>query len=512
MEFIKQNFYKILLASLTSVVAFKLVEFIIKITTFPYQNELREGAPLSVYPLISQGGDPYMMENLPKYMDAYGIIYNLFTVPFANILGNDINTYRFFSLFCYIATLGLIYLALKKLALSKIQIILGLLTYVSFTLSMDFALAVRPDGLGLLLFLGSIIIPYYLNYNKVSIILSVLLSLLAFYTKLYYAFGIFYLAIHIFIFNSKLKGFITGFSGAFALGISILLIRKVSDLYFAITYSANANVGGVDYFYMINQFKAYAIYNWPLILVFLWLGIILIYRIRKFLSFKSAKKFFVENLNFKSLTKPLFNLNIPPYILALFVSIAIVYIRLGRGTGTYLTYYFQLISPFLILTIFYLFSKANFQKRFFELFIIGILIFGIVFNLKRLDAPRSDSNFKRIENLLSSDSKVLASPSMASILVDKNIDIVDSGQTEYFEFSSYSNFFIQTKAKEYKESINENIENQFYDYIIISPDGSNFAKNDLVDDHYKISESLTLEMPWADGQGQGWDLNIWVRK
>ena len=66
----------------------------IKIITFPYPLELREGAiKLSTHTLLN-GVNPYALANNPIYINGFGLLYNLLVLPFAALFGNLLQLHR----------------------------------------------------------------------------------------------------------------------------------------------------------------------------------------------------------------------------------------------------------------------------------------------------------------------------------------------------------------------------------------------------------------------------------
>ena len=87
----------------------------IKIITFPYPLELREGAiQLSTHALLN-GINPYSLINNPVYINPYGILYNLLVLPFAALFGNSLQLHRLIN---GLLILGQLFLMVKNHAIA----------------------------------------------------------------------------------------------------------------------------------------------------------------------------------------------------------------------------------------------------------------------------------------------------------------------------------------------------------------------------------------------------------
>lgn len=507
------NLRKILTAFIIGsfyLITFKLAQYIFRLVLFQYQNDYRGGEPQVIHTLLAQGGDPYQLLSQPMFTNVYGIIYNLLVYPFASLFGNEVEVYRLVSLFFQILIWIIFYFVLKKLKLNFTNRVLGVLLFIAFTLSMNYGIAARPDGVGQFFFLGSILIPFYFDFKRKSLLVALIFSLLALYTKVYYAFGILYLLAYLFAFKSKTKALVLGLIALVVIGTSWFGMQALEPLYFSNVYDANANVGGSVLSYALEQFVAYFHYN---IALFLILVVVVVYGVVT-KKFKASVNFpALKNLvHVRRLDKPLVDIDVPIFVISLLISIFLVYIRLGRGTGTFLTYYFQLISPFLILTFLWIAQRVNFPKKVLSTLLICVIGITILTNHTRLDLPRNEIGLKRVDELVQSDDLVLGSPGIASILVEKRVTVYDSGQSEYFELSKRTDPAVQYQVEQYKAKIAQMIANKEFDYIMLIDGDTPFATEEYIKKYYDIAESYTLEFPWADGQGQGWPFNIWVRK
>ena len=150
-----------------TIIGLLLLAIQIKIITFPYQLELREGAiQLSTQALL-KGINPYSLINNPIYINTYGILYNLVVLPFAGLFGNSLQLHRIINA---LFILGQLFLMAKVMRFQKtgwLAIFIALLFMWLGQIFLTSPLA-RPDIFGELLFLLTLFIPFIYKFNTPS--------------------------------------------------------------------------------------------------------------------------------------------------------------------------------------------------------------------------------------------------------------------------------------------------------------------------------------------------------
>ena len=178
----------------------------------PFSLEYREGANILPTEFLLQGKNPFDFSNNPQCTNLYGIFYNLLIFPFAKIWGATLLLHRLVAGFFLFANCLTIVIVLKK---NKIPFLIsctaGVMLYPLLLFPKTTTPLAGPHTLGMFLFLMTFYVPYFYNYSKTSLSISILSGLLAFYTKPYFLLGVPLTAFYIFLFKSKKNGALYGF-------------------------------------------------------------------------------------------------------------------------------------------------------------------------------------------------------------------------------------------------------------------------------------------------------------
>jgi len=249
----------------------------------------------------------------------------------------------------------------------------------------------RPDAFGEFLFLLIISFPFLKNFSNKSLVLSIILTILAFFTKPYYIIALPYLLTYLFLFISKKKAVIMGIIAATVSGIILFAVYKLSPIYLNDVISINSNSAVNEISWAIKQFIEFTLFNLPLIILLVSAAIFLMMKKRGFIKLKlnsfrqiKVKEFF----NLKKLDSPLFFYSKNYiFIFCSAISTLIIFFKLGRHTGAYMTYLYQLISPFFLIFIFQVIKliEDNLKMKRLAMILIGInLVLVLTFHFVHL--------------------------------------------------------------------------------------------------------------------------------
>jgi hypothetical protein len=206
----------------------------------PYQIEFREGASQVMTSFLLKWENPFTFENQPLGINNYGLGYNLAVLPFAALLGNTLRVHRLVTfIFILLSSLTGAFTIYK--IRRNISLALACGAFIMIGLMGRAGIGAFPSAMGTLLFLLAVLIPFLRSFDNTGLALSILFSLVAFYTKAYFvlAFGI--VASYLFLFISKKKGtaYILSFLGLFA--VSFAAVRFNFPLYFINTVIGNVS-------------------------------------------------------------------------------------------------------------------------------------------------------------------------------------------------------------------------------------------------------------------------------
>ncbi|HEU0297019.1 MAG TPA: hypothetical protein VFR47_30045 [Anaerolineales bacterium] len=481
----------------------------------PYQIEYREGAALVMTQILLTGENPFALENQPLGMNNYGIVYNLQVLPFAKLFGNTLMVHRSVSFFFLFASLLLVARTIWAVKKDALMSIVGGLFIVILWAGRG-GLGAFPSTMGAFLFLSAILIPFIYSFRYPSLIVSALLSILAFYTKPYFVIGFVVVAVYTFAFISKQKGVISGLFFLFAFGVIFLGVRYVFKMYFIDTFISNLSNASRSSEHLRSQLLELGKEFFPIIL--LWAAL-LIFSGSNFPPGNSFRKYISSRSSNLDIDAALFRVPINYFAVTfIFCFIGFVFV-LGLHMGSYMTSAYQLVVPPFIL---WLFQTLNSKNRFS---IIALcLLFG---NILLLDNILLHPSFLRqmdsvawsnLYHYVRSSHRVVNSPAVVSALIDAGISPLDSGQTEYYyNIKPYpdnvlfgpSYETVERNGITYRHAIQNAVRNQKFDTIFLTDGYGNLIPADTVSQYYMKVDTIILEMPQTD---QTWVIGVWEPK
>jgi len=493
---------KIIFALFLAFFALKLLHYHVSLINFPYSATLREGAMMTSTDALVHGLDPYDMSLQPNFMNPYGIIYPLLVWPLAKIFGTTLLVHRIVSAFSIIACCILVFLVLRKMSVPLLLNLWAILMlYASWLYQGTSTPSVDPGGTAMLFLLLTVFTPCFLRYSYKSLLLSALFAILAFYTKPYGVLGAPIICSYLFLFVSKKKSLAYGCLLLAFMTISVLFINQIFPAYFDNCFFTSLNMthawSRLDHLYF--QIDLYSkIYAWTLIL----LGI--------FIAWQGFKIYKTKDFTI------LKNDDIRLVSWAILWACFVLYTSLGRHTGATLWYFFQLLSPFLLIAAAWVFS----QNLLIDMIGVPFLIINLFTITSKLDYTlfnKNEPNWLAASTLLSQYPHVLASPILVPLLVEENKQVYDNGQTEYFlsgaDRPSWMQGFLKTDYRGYIQmakffrDIEHKVENKDFEIILLPPSLLPLGIDEAIHKNYKMVGNLVVLAPQ---DVRPYDITVWV--
>jgi hypothetical protein len=481
----------------------------IRLISFPYELEYREGAVLLTTEGLLHGINPYTLENNPIYINVYGAVYNLFVLPFAFLFGNSLALHRIVSALFTFCQVGLIIAILRQRKTSWLfAVIAGLFIWLGQMASTS-PLA-RPDTLGEFLFLCSLFIPYYFGFKPLSVIFGVVFGIIGFYTKPYFILGIPILLGYIFLFISKKEAILGGIGSLIGLVATALIVNRFFEAYFLNTIYSHIADAGDSLPYLIGQIITFAQNYWSILLVsgLGLLGLVVKAEIRTISR--------LLKIDISHLARPLLALEFNFFIFCLIPPAILIISSMGKHTGATQIYFYQLLTPFVMIPFISWVNSMNWQKG----FVLVLVMINLITHSLQTLAPDLDFSvtpgWNRLTQILSNRSHVLNSPVSVSILTSINQPVMDSGQTWYYRKISMTPSWFYPDLDHWKQidrdflnSIQTDISQKRYDLIMLDPMNKYQIDTNLVQTYYQQDGEITVEMPHTS---QIWRIELWVPK
>jgi hypothetical protein len=492
---------------------FRLLVYHFYLITFPYPAMLREGAIMTTTQALVKGMNPYAFVLQPEYTNVYGIIYPLLVWPWDKLFGTTLLVHRIVTAVFIMASCVLFFLVLKKM---KVPLLLNmwavLMLYASWLYPGTSTPCVDPAVTGMFLLLLTIFIPWFCRYSYKSLVISVLCGVLAFYTKQYTMLGTVIMGLYLFLFISKLKGIFYGILSLALASLSAVMVNRLFPAYFDNCFFGHINMepswSTMERLYM--QINLYShLHQWMLILM----GFFILWHAFKYsvsLRTKPPIKTFGGKLRdllkeiASSLKNDPRNDNIILILYAGVISALVLYKSLGRHNGATLWYFFQLLSPFLLMGSAWLFSRTVF----WPLLCLPVL----VYNLHILTLDENYKWFKKdmpgwpeISHVVDQYQNILNSSLIAPLLIEQGKQVTDNGMSEYFgsggERTSWTKYFFKEDPRVdiqlglFFKKIRERVENKQFDLIILQPSLLPLGVDEDVKKFYKYEGGLELYAP-----------------
>jgi hypothetical protein len=462
-----------------------------------YPNEYREGAMLMTTKLLLAGGNPYALAQQPQYTNVYGIFYPLVTAPLAFFMGVSLPVHRIVSAVFMLGSAGILYLVMERLKVSFFYRMAALGIFYGHSIySCSYA---YPNGLGLFLLLITIFVPWWYEYGKVSLIISIMAGILGFLTKPYFVLGIPYLFVYLFFTQRSMAVKYALTTIISFLGVMAIVIWQF-PLYIYNTLLIHNNVAGNNINYMLAQLQTYARDNILLII----LGLFILWHQRKNISNSLVKSFDLVNT-------------------CLGLSLLLFITKLGLHEGAWISYLHHLVSPFAIVSLFTIFSNHDrLQGKNKPYQLVSYLLILIAVGQLRSPSflpdisPKIYENWAAIDRIISNHQKVLSVPVVAPILLAQNKEVWDNGESEYFIDGIDPQRDPQLKQQDdnYRQTIKNKILNREYDLVVANSGiyTGRFIDSKALNTSYRKINNIKLSHGFIKESWRHWEVDLYVPK
>lgn len=508
---------------LTVVVIFllgRLLLFHYHLIVYPYQAEYREGADLLLTSAFARGIDPYALAVQPQYANAYGFVSNLLAAPFVALWGPSFAPGRALTALADLLSFLLLIAVMRRLGVPRLLCVVGAILFDVGLILDGSSIFARPDGLGLLLFLASLCLPWLDHYSFRSMVVSLVLALIVFHTKLYFLLGTFCLGLYVFLFISKRRAIVYGLILLLLLGVSAWIIDQRADFYFT-----------NNFFVYLGQSEdpAWAVEQFQTMFTFyglLWLTLILGLGLNFLLSWRATGRLIPDRTTIKSepsqarkrvslnlfrLSRPLIeNVDSPLalFILSACVVAVLLYLKLGRNRGANYTYYCQLLVPIALVVVFTLLARLRRVRALIVLALIPTVLLTGQANVAELaNGPADSSAWAHLAQVMATRHNVLSAPVLTGLLIQNQLPVYDSGSSEFFQFGYDAQHDISALYKRYQSMLRIGIYLRAFDMVVSSQSLSLMFDREDLTLTYRPMETVSLRMPYTS---QTWELVLWV--
>ena len=471
-----------------------------RLIAFPYQIEFREAAILQTTEALRNGVDIYDDENLPRYYNLFGIAYNIVALPFSYLPFDEIHEHRVVTALCIFGLVVLCLLAMRRLRVPWWMALPAMVSIYVMFLYGHLPIP-RPDAFGTLVYALALLLPFFYRYRLWSLVVSAALAVLGLYTKLYFVVAFPIVAIYVFLFINKRNAIVSsGFFFLLLIG-SIALVDAAAPNYFRSVVLVADNATTYTHLMIYLQLRDFFLRLTPGYVALFAIGAAMF-----LLQVIKTKRVgdFIPKFSLASWRNGLLRVENPPTLFLTVMAVAFVLyvIRLGGHGGSYMTYFIELFGPFFIMET----ARLATQQRVSPYIAIALMLVSMSSSYRFLDGLTSDvASFRKAEDVVASSTNPLCSPALGSVLLERNLPMVDNGLTEYYKHAWYvksetfdvmfdNDMAIKNKFTGYIDSVHRNVADKQYD-VVLMPRRDWLQLDSVLTLHYDVKDSVLLKMP-----------------
>ncbi len=498
-----QKYHKALLLTVLAGVILQLGLYHWQIVSYPFPLELREGSMMVTTQLLKHQQNPYALQNQPAATQVYGLLYPFLMLPWVSIFGETLMVYRSIAAIFVFAACYLCFKMIRHAGVSTVLSLFGTATFYAYCLSYA-SLAKPPNSLGLALFLLSIFLPHRFGFTNAALFGSAIFGILAFASKSYFVLAIAYVALYALLFQSvRIAAKYLAFTAAIAIPLALWVDHQY-EYYFYNTVLMHIGLASHDVGHMLNQLADYAKANPGITLIAL-------YAVGRYCTHLATS---LKNGKFSRLGDLILefrNQNLLYCCLSAFIFCT----KMGLHLGNYLTYWLELVAPFLIIL-----TLQFVQKNRHQILTVSLIVFNLlVVAHSSVILPPMPSHLQEwpaLESLIVQNQNIFTSPQMVPLLIKHNKPVYDNGSTEFFTAPRHlhSRWFKPIIAAaiarndQFIQDLNHAIATQQFDLIIVTKGESMLVPEAKIAQQYEKIREVTVKMLFHER----YQLGIWTRK
>ena len=489
-----------------TVLAYMVALWHVRLIRAEYPQDYAENATYLSTVLLLEGENPWALANQPQFANVYGILYNLVALPAAGVFGCSFALHRILSALCLLLCCLAILLTLRRyhtpILLASIAPIIFYQQYMP-----TYQSNIKPDNLGLLLFLGALLYPWYRGFSTRSLLVSGVLAVLALYTKVYFAVALVYVSGYVFLFESMRKALLYLVLSLGALAVSVVLVGLTLEAYWTDVFFVQLNDSFAEWGFFVDQLTWYVRINFGLLGLLGLVG----------LGWIIARARAHQRLERPSFTRPrdwrapLLPQRLDFVTFALLFSITLLLAGVGWRSGNFGLYFHQFLTPFLLIVAFRAIAMAR-VPRVLLVALPGLQLlysFAAFYPLREPE-KREWQNWEAL--LAEYDGDVFVAPVFAHIVLKQGKTIYDDGQTQYIPMGVRHNVRstkrkLKARLGEFEREIQDKLAREAFSVIIQKRDYCHYVLGTGVPaEHY----TRAAENKMCRTAFNAWEYDIWV--
>jgi 4-amino-4-deoxy-L-arabinose transferase-like glycosyltransferase len=500
-----------------------------QIVTAPVPLDLYEGTAPLITGIIADGENPFTRPFQPRAAYVYPPLYNMLVAPLTQVFGNTFALHRSVSAVFIMLAAGLCGLAARRDcrswifgATAAVLLYAALLFYATPVSS--------TNAPGVALFLAGLLVPWFRRFSNGSLAFALVCGLLAFYTKQYFILGTAILCLYLFLYVSMSRALLLGAVFALALLTSLAVVHASSPYYLDNNlFAPAAAIRGLQTWSILGMQLQFYVWVYAGLLgamaisgVYTAMG-----SLRSFPAGGWSGYFTPVRAGWR---KPLLAKPAGFFGFCLFWATLAIVASLGRNPGNWMTYLFQLMSPFLLLAGLGAIARSPAPRW----LIAPLLMFNCytAWDILHKDFSVDLDNWREVEQMIAGSDEVLATQMLVMALLEQGKAVHQDGHTFYFPLAvSKPAWLVKERPEdrveavwqEYIAQLYRGVERREFDLVLVSPWEMRgiFERNpppfeavggrEFLARHYWLDRKIRLSMTDRHGGGT-WDVQVWRPK
>jgi hypothetical protein len=456
--------------------------------------------------LLLLGKNPYALDLQPVAIDPYGLLYNVAVLPLSWMFGSTPVVHRAVSCACIVLSGVCLFWGMKKAGISLPLAFLGTAVFYAHSAT-SMEITARPDSIGQLFFLASVIVPMVYGFRIRPLAISGGLALLAFSAKTYFFLGAPFLALYMFLFDSKLKGFCYGAGVGIGLAALILVMDRLCETYVINTLLLMLGSVVNSGTHLRISLMRYATTYLGFLVSFFWA-----YGFVVGAQSGAGHQLRMPAVNVRDIHRPLVEANAGLPAFMAICGLAIIVAKMGWNTGQAQLYYHQLVTPFLMWWIAATLDRVTLKRWWLILgppIALNLVLLWNFFLFVEYETPLyvdRSAEWKSLERVIETHNDVLLPSALAYLAAKHHKPLYDTGWHEYFpNIEKYSSLKLTLpyldQCNGFRARIIDKVLKGKFDLVLQATGASELVPPAVLKRKYHIIRHMPVPLPFFNERG-----------
>ena len=471
-----------------------------------YLLEWREFGIMYSTDLLLLGKNPYALELQPVAIGPYGLLYNLAVAPLAWMFGSAPVVHRAVACTFMLLSGACLLWGMRKAEVSLPLALIGTAVFYAHSAT-SVEITARPDSMGQFFLLASVAVPMAYGFRTGPLVISGAMALLGFSAKLYFFLGAPFLALYLFLFQSKLKGICYGAGIGICLVALILVMDRLCETYVINTLLLMmGSVVNSGAHLRINLMR-YATTHVGFLVSFFWA-----YGFVVGSQSGTGQQLRIPAIDLRDVHRPLLDTTVGVPAFMTVCALAVIVAKMGWNTGQAQLYYHQLVTPFLMWWIVATLDRVDLKRWWLILtppIVLNLVLLGNFFLFVEYETPLyvdRSAEWRALERVIETHNDVLHPSALAYLAAKHHKPIYDTGWHEYFpNIEKYSSLKFTLpyldQCKGFRSAMVDKVLQGKFDLVLQAVGVSELVPPAVLKQKYHIVRRMSVPLPFFNQRG-----------